>query len=107
MTKHVSHRLIISVARKSRSKELMNETKKTTIEDLWNRPIFNLDQAAELLGCSRGTIYRMRDEGILKATRPATMRAYLVEKSEIQRLLREGYGTTDRTERTVIRGERI
>jgi excisionase family DNA binding protein len=86
----------------------MNETtKKTSNEELATKPILNLDEMAQLLNCSRNTIYRMRDEGILKATRPASMRAYLVERAELERLLAEGYGTSDATEPTVIRGERI
>ena len=55
------------------------------------KPLLNLTETAKLLGCARGTIYKLHNEGILKATRPQGMRAYLVERSEIERLLREGY----------------
>ena len=85
----------------------MNETKKTSNEELATKPIFNLDEMAQLLNCSRNTIYRMRDEGILKATRPASMRAYLVERSELERLLREGYGSQEVEEQTVMRSKEL
>ena len=86
----------------------MNEaTKKTSNEELASKPILNLDEMAQLLNCSRNTIYRMRDEGILKATRPASMRAYLVERSELERLLREGYGSQEVEEQTVMRSKEL
>jgi len=86
----------------------MNEsTKKTSNEELASKPILNLDEMAQILNCSRNTIYRMRDEGILKATRPASMRAYLVERSELERLLREGYGSQEVEEQTVMRSKEL
>ena len=60
-----------------------------TTEEL--KPLLNFDEVAELLGCGRNTVYKLRDEGLLKATRPKGMRAYLVERTEIQRILAEGY----------------
>jgi len=69
----------------------MTEKHKATIAELWSRPVLNLEQAAEILGCSRGTVYKLRDEGVIKTTRPQGMRAYLVERSEIQRIISEGY----------------
>ena len=53
--------------------------------------LLNLGEVAKLLNCSRNTVYKLRDQGVLKATRPQGMRAWMVERSEIERLLREGY----------------
>ncbi|MBI64196.1 MAG: hypothetical protein CL778_02825 [Chloroflexi bacterium] len=83
----------------------MNEVKEMSVEDLWRKPILNLDECGKILGCSRNTIYRLRDEGKLRTTRPDGMRAYLVERDELKRYIAEGYPNEKVAEDGIFRRE--
>tara|TARA_Y100000401_G_scaffold26653_2_gene18944 strand:- start:2855 stop:3247 length:393 start_codon:yes stop_codon:yes gene_type:complete len=71
-------------------KALSEEYAREAVKGL--KAILTLKEMAEFLNVTRQTIYRWRERGYFKMIRAEGTRMWLVEREEIERMLREGYG---------------
>jgi len=63
----------------------------TEWDKLWEKPLLNLEEVGLMLGKSRGTIYKLREQGILRASRIPGTRSWLVQREDLLKLISGGY----------------
>ena len=73
-------------------------TPNTEWDKLWEKPLLNLQEVGRMLGMSRGTIYKLRETGILPASRIPGTRSWLVQRDDLLKLISEGYADNPETE---------
>ena len=63
------------------------KNKDVDIQELWTHPLLNVKEAGILLGISRGSVYKLIRNNLLRAGRIPTTRALFVQRNDLIALI--------------------